>query len=142
MNECDYGAQADEMIRDRIVFGTNSSKIRQKLIKVGKELTLDTTIQIAQSREYSQEQLKTMSSDVSYVKPRHSRKSSGHSTSHQTSSSYSTPNQHGALGCGTPHQTTQKPSHDKVKTDKSYGNCGSQHQPGSCPVKGKIVTSV
>ncbi|KAH3738723.1 hypothetical protein DPMN_045364 [Dreissena polymorpha] len=48
------------MIRDRIVFGTNSSKIREKLINIGAELTLDKAIQITQSFEYSQKQLRTM----------------------------------------------------------------------------------
>ena len=63
------------MIRDRIVFGINSSKIRQKPINMGKDLTLDKTIQIAQEYEYSQEQLKTMSSsEVNYVKHKHSHK--------------------------------------------------------------------
>ena len=37
--DCDYH-DPEEMIRDRIVFGTNSSKIREKLITVGRDLTL------------------------------------------------------------------------------------------------------
>lgn len=48
------------MIRDRIVFGLHSEKIREKLINVGEELTLYKAIQIAQTFEYSQEQLKLM----------------------------------------------------------------------------------
>ena len=36
--ECNF-KDADEMIRDRIVFGTNSSKIREKLINEGETLT-------------------------------------------------------------------------------------------------------
>lgn len=46
----------DEMIRDRIVFGTNSAKIREKLINVGEILTMDKAVQIVQSYEYSQKQ--------------------------------------------------------------------------------------
>ena len=57
--DCQYN-DADEMIRDRIVFGTNSAKIREKLINEGEKLTLDKAIQIAQNYEYSQEQLKSM----------------------------------------------------------------------------------
>ncbi|KAH3888414.1 hypothetical protein DPMN_012449 [Dreissena polymorpha] len=53
------------MIRDRIVFGTNSSKIREKLINEGETLTLDKTLQIAQSYEYSKDQLKSMQSTAS-----------------------------------------------------------------------------
>ena len=48
------------MIRDRVVFGTLSSKIREKLINEGEKLTLDKAIQIAPNFEYSREQLKTM----------------------------------------------------------------------------------
>ena len=39
LRDCDY-LDSDEMIRDRIVFGTNSPKIREKLINVGRDLTL------------------------------------------------------------------------------------------------------
>ncbi|XP_052238526.1 uncharacterized protein LOC127849814 [Dreissena polymorpha] len=57
--DCNF-RDTDNMIRDRIVFGTNSSKIREKLINIEAEVTLDTAIQIAQSLEYSQKQLRTM----------------------------------------------------------------------------------
>ncbi|XP_060557421.1 uncharacterized protein K02A2.6-like [Ruditapes philippinarum] len=50
------------MIRDRIVFGTNSSKVREKLINEGAELTLDKAVQIAQNMEYSKQQLSSMAS--------------------------------------------------------------------------------
>lgn len=59
--DCNFD-KVDDMIRDRIVFGTNSSKIREKLINVGAELTLEKAIQIAQSWEYSQTQLRAMGS--------------------------------------------------------------------------------
>ncbi|XP_048236731.1 uncharacterized protein K02A2.6-like [Haliotis rufescens] len=48
------------MVRDRIVFGTSSTKLRAKLINEGEKLTLEKAIQMGQSLEYSQEQLKTM----------------------------------------------------------------------------------
>ena len=48
------------MVRDRIVFGVTAQKIREKLINEGDKLTLDKAIQIAQSHEYTQEQLRTM----------------------------------------------------------------------------------
>ena len=57
--DCSFD-KADEMIRDRIVFGTSSPQIRAKLINVGAELTLEKAIQIAQSWEYSQAQLRAM----------------------------------------------------------------------------------
>ena len=66
--DCDY-PDKDEMIRDRIVFGTNLGRIREKLINEGLKLTLDKAIQIAQSFEYSQKQLNSMAEqDVHSVK--------------------------------------------------------------------------
>ena len=61
--DCDFGNEnrTDEMIRDRIVFGTNSPKIREKLINIGKDLTLQQAIQIGQNYEYAQVQMKQMS---------------------------------------------------------------------------------
>ena len=51
----------DEMVRDRIVFGVKSSRVREKLIDKGSDLSLDTAIDIGLSHEISQQQLKTMS---------------------------------------------------------------------------------
>lgn len=60
--DCSY-TNADEMIRDHIVFGVASPKIREKLINVGRDLTLDKAIEIGQNFEYFQEQLKLMGSN-------------------------------------------------------------------------------
>lgn len=54
---------ADEMIRDQLVYGTNSSKIRKTLINVGSNLTLDRAIQIAQSLEHSRQQMQIMAEE-------------------------------------------------------------------------------
>ena len=63
------------MIRDRIVFGTNSSKIREKLITVGRDLTLQKAIQIGQNYNYAQAQMKQMTpNDVHMVKPKTKRR--------------------------------------------------------------------
>ena len=63
------------MIRDRIVFGTNSPKIREKLINVERDLTLQKAIQIGQNYEYAQEQMKQMTpNDVHMVEPKAKRR--------------------------------------------------------------------
>ena len=54
----------DDMIRDRIVFGVSSQRIREKLINEGEKLTLERAINISQSHEYAQEQLQTMSASA------------------------------------------------------------------------------
>ena len=50
----------DEMIRDRTVFGTNSPKVREKLIRKGSALTLDKAVKLARSFETFQAQLFAM----------------------------------------------------------------------------------
>lgn len=51
--DCDFGDKSDEMIRDRIVYGCKSEGVREKLIDKGKALTLEISIQIAQSYQYN-----------------------------------------------------------------------------------------
>ena len=60
-NDCSF-KDPEEMIRDRIVFGTNSSRVREKLISVGADLTLDQAVDISRTYELSQSQLKAMKS--------------------------------------------------------------------------------
>jgi hypothetical protein len=60
VKDCEY-TNPDEMVCYRIVFGTSSERVREKLINEGDKLTLDKAIQIVQTHEYSQQQLKTMS---------------------------------------------------------------------------------
>ena len=45
--DCDFGDHADEMIRDRIVFGCRSERVREKLIEKGRDLNLDLAKQIS-----------------------------------------------------------------------------------------------
>ena len=53
--ECNYGVDVkEEMIRDRVVFGKSSQRVRENLITEGEKLTLDKAIQIVQSQEYPQ----------------------------------------------------------------------------------------
>nr|XP_023665899.1 uncharacterized protein LOC111842957 [Paramormyrops kingsleyae] len=48
------------MVRDHIVFATNSPRVREKLLSQGAKLTLDKAIDIARSHELAQIQLKEM----------------------------------------------------------------------------------
>ena len=50
----------DEMICDRTVFGANSPKVREKLIRKGSALTLDKAAELARSFETFQAQLSAM----------------------------------------------------------------------------------
>ena len=57
IKDCDYpvGIQQD-LIRDHIVFGVRSSKVREKLIMEGSELTLEKCVDVAHTYELSQSQ--------------------------------------------------------------------------------------
>lgn len=62
VKNCGY-QNPDEMIRDRIVFGTKSNRVREKLINEGSELTLQKAEEITRLHEMSTAQLKTMADD-------------------------------------------------------------------------------
>ena len=49
-----------EMVRDRVVIGCYSQKVREKLIQEGYELTLEKAVDIARTQEMSNTQLQSM----------------------------------------------------------------------------------
>ena len=52
--ECGYNhTMEDEMIRDHIVFGVTSTKVREKLTNVGNDLTLEKCMDISRTYELS-----------------------------------------------------------------------------------------
>ena len=60
------------MVRDWIVAGVSSSKLRDKLLNIGFGLTLENVIETARTYEISKQQTKVMSAEepVSFVKSR------------------------------------------------------------------------
>ena len=83
-NDCAFD-NCDEMVRDRILFGTNSQVLREKLIEKGIELTLDRAVDIARTHELSQSQLRIMNAkqEVHSVRPR-GRKNRGQQSDRQS----------------------------------------------------------
>ena len=137
--DCSFDATyTDDMIRDRLVFGIRSQDIRKKLLTVGADLTLAKAIQICQTYEYAQEQLKTMTSTagasmgaaiaaVSYVDKR-----PGSNQNQGTKPKATKP---GGPAKGT-HLNPGK--HKPGDSDhKPCGNCGRKHGKGTCPAKGQ-----
>ena len=59
VKDCSY-PNPDKMVRDGIVFGTNSAKVREKLINVGSELTLEKAVDVGRLHEISKAQLQSM----------------------------------------------------------------------------------
>lgn len=133
--DCNYGNSKDEMIRDRIVFGTSSQKVREKLIAEGEKLTLEKAIQIAQSHEYSQEQLKTMSGQevhaVSHSHNQNTRKAGR-----------SSPSQNAAKDTERRRPPQARPKHHHKTKTQECDRCGYDHSTSAkCPAKGKQCKS-
>ena len=107
--DCAFKEQ-DKIIRDRIVFGTNSHKIREKLINQGKDLTLDKAVEIARKYELSRAQLKSMEP-------------------HSTEAVHS-------IGDSQPYinRFSSTPSKERAQ---SCGKCGNFDAREACPVMGK-----
>ena len=136
--DCDYH-DPEEMIRDRIVFGTNSPKIREKLINVGRDLTLQKAIQIGQNYEYAQEQMKQMTpNDVHMVKPKTKRRVK---RSNRSGTTMGQRQSYGATGY-TPQGYEPQTGTNKTRReqDAKCKNCGyDAHKSNEvCPAKGQI----
>ena len=77
------------MVRDRIVFRTKSSKVREKLINEGSDLTLEKALDIARTYEFSQKQLQAMNigedPNVNSInrKKTYTKRAKAHSTNQQ-----------------------------------------------------------
>ena len=126
VQDCDF-KDPEEMIRDRILFGTNSLKVREKLISKGAKLTLDKAIEIARSHESSQAQLTAMAAEtadrsIHLVQRRNREKETqdtqhqNHPPSHQVSSPFKPPGgTRTCRNCGRHHNTSATcPAHGKT----------------------------
>ena len=121
--DCDF-KDPEEMIRDRIVFGTNSLKVREKLISKGAKLTLDKAVEIARSHESSQAQLTAMAAETAdgsiHLVQRRNQEKGTQDTQHQN---HPSPNQ-------------PSPSYKPPKGMKTCGNCGRPHNASAkCPTR-------
>ena len=64
VKDCEYGQAEDDSVRDRIVLGTKSAKVREKLSDIGSDLTLERAIDVARVDEVSVQQLKEMTDET------------------------------------------------------------------------------
>eukprot|EP00731_Ephydatia_muelleri_P001018 Em0001g1018a len=107
--DCDFKLLEDDLIRDRIVCGTNSDRVKERLLREH-DLTLDKAINICRSTEESKKQLESMSEEkadpkVHTVKP-------------------------------APADSEERSSIPRGKIDRCR-NCGLQHGRDSCPARGR-----
>lgn len=122
VKDCNY-PNGDEMIRDRIVFGTNSPRVREKLLCHGPDLTLEKAIDIARSHELSRQQLKTMGCPTA-----NTASQSVHAVN--TRPFNSEQKYHGRKRTGG--------NDSNSKESEECGACGGEHdRTGECPAKGR-----
>lgn len=119
VKDCGY-PNSDEMVRDRIVFATNSPRVREKLLSHGAELTLDQAIDIARSHEIAQVQLKEM------VGSKYPNNDAVHAIARR------------------PEHRSARTSHkarprEPATAQRECDRCGGLHttKDGACPAKGK-----
>ncbi|KAK3101540.1 hypothetical protein FSP39_004320 [Pinctada imbricata] len=126
VKDCGYD-NPDEMVRDRIVFGIKSPKIREKLINEGSGLTLEKAIDVARSYEMSQAQLKSMSLEDPKIDAINKHKFYNRNK----------PNFSGNKMRGGQRQHANKTSND---SKPKCGRCGSSdhNKDEECPAIGKI----
>ena len=67
VKDCDY-RDSDVIVRDRIVIGIRNSKIREKLINIGNDLTLNKAEETARVHELAASQAKSMAHEDVKVK--------------------------------------------------------------------------
>lgn len=131
VKDCDY-ANKEEMVRDRIVFGINSTKVREKLLNVGSELTLDKAIDVARAYELAQAQIKSFTAGA---------ETSAHEQ--QVHAVHRQGQKHPVQKARQKTDWTER-AHRPSDTDtrRSCGYCGNRkHDEGeNCPARGKQCT--
>ena len=108
---CVFGNLEEQLIRDRIVCGTHSEDVRQRLLRAD-DLTLERAISIcradAESKQSAQ-YISETSAEVFGLKQK----------------------------SGTRYNTTRKPSEEPTQQKRVCGNCGITHPRKQCPTFGK-----
>ena len=121
--ECGYGEIRDEMLRDHIVFVTNSEAVRTKCLEIGDKITLQQARQFALTHEHTQRQLKQMSGQMSGTKDIHSVKKRPQSKNKFKKS--------GKITTTSP-ATTTKHGHSN---NKCFNCGGNRHPMRECPAR-------
>ena len=110
---CEFGAQQDSLIRDRIVFGVSDTRLKERLLRESSDLTLEKAASLCRAAEASAKQLKEV--QTSEKVPVHAVK---------------------------PRNKPTKPAPATSKTSRplqqfNCKNCGTKHYPRSCPAFGR-----
>ncbi|CAC5384578.1 unnamed protein product [Mytilus coruscus] len=113
---CEFEHLKDGLIRDRIVCGTNSSRVKERLLRED-GLTLDKAVGICRADEDSRKQMKTLNEEEQIHALR--RKTQNQRTTRNEGNAKKSPNRrdsNASFGCG---------------------KCGKTHERRNCPAYGK-----
>ncbi|XP_048759591.2 uncharacterized protein K02A2.6-like [Ostrea edulis] len=122
---CEYGDQTNSMIRDRIIFGIQDERLRERLLRKSDNPTLEKVVDMCRAAEASKKQLKAIKGEAqvdAISKKSHTKE---HFPVAQTKQKKFT-------------STVSKPLH-KLYKEKTFDckKCGNNHKPNSCPAYGK-----
>ena len=134
IRDCNYPAEfRNEMVRDHIVYGVRSSKIREKMIMEGSELTLEKCLDIAHTYELSQAQAEAIGTQVT-------PKAVDALYSARGRSRFRTRGRRRFTSQARQTDSRQGRDNQRVLTTPKCQNCGNHKHSnmGQCPAKGKL----
>ena len=149
---CEFEAQKDLMIRDRIIFGIQDERLKERLLRETENPTLEKAIEMCRAAEISKKQIKTLQGEipVDAIKKRHDRGNSG-ASGHRSNPApgnfghkkenpkRSESSSHSSMGASsTPHR--YQPAHAgnrKRQKEFNCNKCGTRHVQNYCPAYGK-----
>ncbi|CAC5384774.1 unnamed protein product [Mytilus coruscus] len=117
---CEFEHLKDGLIRDRIVCGTNSSRVKERLLRED-GLTLDKAVGICRADEESRKQMKTLNEEKVHALRRKIQ------------------NQRTNRNEGYAQKGPSRRDHEKRESNSSFscGKCGTTHERRNCPAYGK-----
>ncbi|CAC5421269.1 unnamed protein product [Mytilus coruscus] len=120
---CEFEHLKDGLIRDRIVCGTNSSRVKERLLRED-GLTLDKAVGICRADEESRKQMKTLNEEEQV-----------HALRRKTQNQRTNRNE------GYAKKGPSRRDHEKRESNSSFscGKCGTTHERRNCPAYDKNV---
>ncbi|CAC5409350.1 unnamed protein product [Mytilus coruscus] len=118
---CEFEHLKDGLIRDRIVCGTNSTRVKERLLRED-GLTLDKAVGICRADEESRKQMKTLNEEEQV-----------HALRRKTQNQRTNRNE------GYAKKGPSRRDHEKRESNSSFscGKCGTTHERRNCPAYGK-----
>ena len=120
-NNCNFGSLEDELIRDRLVYVTNSERVKERLLRE-EELTLLKALKICRAEEQFNKQLKAMKTDEdvhAIYKPNESKVNKDQ------------------FKLNTKRKNFMKRNDKQHESTFKCKYCGKSHAPKQCPAFGK-----